>query len=505
MNRKDLYKQGGHSVQAQRSRRRGQEADLRKERRERLLSSKRIRFAEEEAEEEDFTVEQVRDYAKAIQKYDSNTLHCLRSLRKAFAQGSELISAFMGVENGLRSVVGYLTGHNIDLQLEAAWCITNLSAGTHEDTLRVLKAAAPYLITYLSGQNLSLQDQCAWALGNMSGDSVECRDLLRAQGIVPPMANLLKSEIPSIVQSAAFALSNLARGHSQAADDMMGLGIASMICALLVPGQSTIEVVTEVSWVSTYLTSKPDNLAAFVESGVIDHLVRILHSLVQEAQPNSQAITPILRCLGNIISGPDEYGAMAMQGGLLLHAVMACLQSSHRHVRKESLWVLSNLTAGPAESCWAVVHAGLVPVTVKMLASEAFDIKKEVALTLCNISYHGPDCLKVVLDCRGMEGFVHLLKSHDQDTVLTALQFAEMALRLFPDSKNTFEELEGVACLEGLEYNCNETLRQYANELLDTYFMEETRDEEISEETHGDLSEFRPQEMGMTGSTKEAH
>ena len=71
-----------------------------------------------------------------------------------------------------------------------------------------------------------------------------------------------------------------------------------------------------------------------------------------------------------------------------------------------------------------------------------------------------------------MAGFVNILKSHDQDTVLTGLQFVEMALRIFPDSKGNFEEAEGVACLEGLEYHCNEMLRQYGNELLDNYFME---------------------------------
>lgn len=195
MNRKDLYKQGAQAANQQRNRRRGVEADLRRERREKLLTSKRIRFAEEvEADEnnvEEFTVQQVCEFAKAIQRNDDNTLHCLRSLRKAFAQGSELIHVFLRVENGLRGVVTHLTGNNIDLQLEAAWCVTNLSAGTHEDTMTVLKATAPYLITFLSGQNQQLQDQCAWALGNMSGDSVECRDMLRSQGIILPLVKLL--------------------------------------------------------------------------------------------------------------------------------------------------------------------------------------------------------------------------------------------------------------------------------------------------------------------------
>lgn len=192
MDRKEQYKHTSASMEAQRSRRRGQEAELRKNKRDKILSSKRVRFSEAGELDEDFTTDQVRELAMAIRKSDSSILNSLRNLRKAFAQGSELISAFLGVEGSLRAMIGHLTGKNAQIQLEASWCITNLSAGTHEDTLKVLKASAPYLITYLSGQNIALQDQCAWALGNMSGDSQECREILQAQGIVVPMVNLLK-------------------------------------------------------------------------------------------------------------------------------------------------------------------------------------------------------------------------------------------------------------------------------------------------------------------------
>ena len=41
-----------------------------------------------------------------------------------------------------------------------------------------------------------------------------------------------------------------------------------------------------------------------------------------------------------------------------------------------------------------------------------------------------------------------------------------------------FEIAKGVACLEALEYTCNGTVSQYANELIDTYFMEEESDGE---------------------------
>lgn len=101
-----------------------------------------------------------------------------------------------------------------------------------------------------------------------------------------------------------------------------------------------------------------------------------------------------------------------------------------------------------------------------------------------------------------MEAFVNIIKSPDQDVVITGLQFIEMALRNFPASKELFEAAEGVACLEALEYNCNETICRYANELLDTYFMEEGQGEGDSDEDEGngesDMSSWRFQDSEMT-------
>ena len=216
MDRRDQYKTSGLNVESQRSKRRDQETGIRKEKREKLLSSKRVRFSEVESDcEVDYTGDQVQELARAIQKSDKNNLNNLKSLRKAFAQGSELISVFLGVENSLRALVGHLTGNNSQFQLEAAWGITNLATGAHEDTMKVLKASAAYLITYLSGQNVQLQDQCAWALGNFSGDSQECRDILRAQGIVVPMVNLLK-----VLNSHFICVPHCKVARSHAAIDM---------------------------------------------------------------------------------------------------------------------------------------------------------------------------------------------------------------------------------------------------------------------------------------------
>ena len=76
-------------------------------------------------------------------------------------------------------------------------------------------------------------------------------------------------------------------------------------------------------------------------------------------------------------SGPDELGEEALRSGFLLRSMKSLLSFSSHHVRKESLWLLSNLTAGSCLSVKAILEAGLLSTVVKML-DEDLDIRKEV-------------------------------------------------------------------------------------------------------------------------------
>jgi hypothetical protein len=52
-----------------------------------------------------------------------------------------------------------------------------------------------------------------------------------------------------------------------------------------------------------------------------------------------------LRTIGNIVTGDDEQTQMAIEAGLI-NSLNTILGHSKKTVRKESCWVLSNITAG---------------------------------------------------------------------------------------------------------------------------------------------------------------
>lgn len=57
----------------------------------------------------------------------------------------------------MTTLVSIFTGSDEKLQLEAAWCLTNIATGAEEHALSILKHAGAYLVTYLSSGNGPLE------------------------------------------------------------------------------------------------------------------------------------------------------------------------------------------------------------------------------------------------------------------------------------------------------------------------------------------------------------
>ena len=94
----------------------------------------------------------------------------------------------------------------MQLQVEAAWCLTNLAASTHKHAVQIAKICGAYLITYLQSSNVILQDLCAWTVGNLAGDCEECRCIVIDQGAVHSLVKLLKVIVIFVCLSLLFPL-----------------------------------------------------------------------------------------------------------------------------------------------------------------------------------------------------------------------------------------------------------------------------------------------------------
>lgn len=410
----------------------------------------------------------------------------LRELRRLLSK-----SEFPPVEAAIKAgavplLVQCLSFGSPDEQLlEAAWCLTNIAAGKPEET-KALLPALPLLIAHLGEKSsLPVAEQCAWALGNVAGEGEELRNILLSQGALLPLARMMLPNKGSTVRTAAWALSNLIKGpNPKVATELIRIdGVLDAIIRHL--RKADEELATEVAWVVVYLSAL-SNIATnmLVKSNVLQLLVERL------ATSNSlQLLIPVLRSLGNLVAGDTQTTYVLVPGhGItddVIAALIKCLKSEHRVLKKEAAWVLSNIAAGSIENKRLVYSSEAVPLLLRLLVTAPFDIRKEVAYALGNICVAPTEgagkpalIMEHLVSLVGggcLSGFIDLVRSADTEAARLGLQFMEMVLRGMPDGEGPklVEKEDGIDAIERFQFHENEDLRNMANGLVDTYFGED--------------------------------
>ncbi|KAI5074348.1 hypothetical protein GOP47_0010309 [Adiantum capillus-veneris] len=499
--RRDQFKAPVGNAASQRRRR--QAITVGKERRDAVVRAKRMRrtdasdegmmddeqFSEKTLNED--TIQAVQDlkslFIMSVKSSSQKRMEALRRLRRILSCSSNP-PVGAAVETGIVPLlVKCLEFGSTDEQLvEAAWCLTNIASGDSEHTLAILPAL-PLLIAHLGERSaLPVAEQCAWAVGNVAGEGEKARDILIAQGALLPLAKLLLSNKSTLAKTAAWALSNIIKGpSSKAAMELFKLdNLPEAITRHMTKGDE--ELVVEIAWVVVYITSLAEShTKILIKSGLLPPLIKWISS--SDSLP---LLTPVLRSIGNLVAGDNANtdalfdAAKELPGGLL-GSLVRCLGSEHRTLQKEAAWAVSNIVAGSLQHKQLVFCSGVVPSLLHLLATSTFDVRKEVAYALGNLSVMPAgefqitqpiiEHLTTLVERGCLPGFINLVKSPDLDASRLGLQFLELVLRGLPNGQGPklVEKEGGLAALEVLEYHENDELRAMANELIDKYYGED--------------------------------
>lgn len=274
--------------------------------------------------------------------------------------------------------------------------------------------------------------QCIWFVGNFTGTGPRYREIMLELGALEPMLDFLrKSNGLSDLRNALWAACSLTRSRPYPDLDKVS---ALIDVAAKYLHHSDGELVDHACWTMAYITDFNDEaIHAVVQSGVVHRLVEILAwcldsklegvdeemELLDDETADGESMkfprqgVPALRALGNMVTGSDRQTQATLDAGFLTPAKLVLERGSElpKIVLKETLWALSNITAGSVPQIDKVVESGVLDAVPQYLAEGVqLDIVKEASWMVSNMTSGGTiDHLKLILDSSVVEHWHRIL------------------------------------------------------------------------------------------------
>lgn len=491
-------------IDAEQGRRRRDDTriQLRKNKREQGLQKRRATAASNKGEE---TIAQSQDSNNVVDKKllplpkriqsimetlqrqgitEEEVLEAVRGLRKILSVEKN-VPVTEVIDSGALPILVTLLGAGIPdkIQFESAWALTNV-ASTDRTSSIVECGALPPLIELLLSSNADLREQSAWCLGNVAGDSAELRDLVLSHGAMEPLLqNIRNPASSSLLNNAVWTLSNFCRGKPHVDLNMVRPAI-SVLSTIVDKNNMRKDTIMDACWALSYLSDGPDvRIQAILDDG--DNIAHNLVKLLGNENPN--AITPILRTLGNIVTGNDVQTQTVLDAGVLSR-IGSLLVDPKKNIRKEACWLLSNIAAGTQDQISYLMSCPQeLGSVIEIARNEQWDVRKEAIWVIANISTGGrAEHIKAIVEFGAIEALCGVLTASDASVLIIVLEALEKILELGEKwHKNYIEfvdECDGLDHIENLQEHQNDQIYQKSIDIIERFFgvEEEVEDENLA-------------------------
>jgi hypothetical protein len=378
------------------------------------------------------------------------------------------------IQNNLVPRLAHLLEFNEDplIQFEVAWILTNICSGTTEQTRVVVESGAlPRLVALMNSPDTRVCEQAVWALGNIVGDNGHFRDQVISHNFVPALLSLIHPGLElGFLRNATWVLVNLCRNKEPPTDLAV---IKQLLPALMFLIESEDQaILIDTTWAISYITELgPLYSQLVIDSGLVKKMTRLI------SHEESKIKTAAIRALGCIATGSDEQTQAVVDAGAIPELRKA-FDGLNDRIAKEALWFLSNVVAGSQEQIQAVIDANLVPMIIHFLSSGDYQQQKEASWAVFNFCLTGsPKQLQVLIEHGVVPALCDLLTMQDNTLIKNILEALKSLLRKCDNDedhtvRDQIEECGGLDRIEALQDSSNQEIYQYSYVIIENYFSE---------------------------------
>lgn len=371
----------------------------------------------------------------------------------------------------------FLSRHGLpQLQMEAAWVLTNIAASDY--TLLVAECGAvPRLVELLGSLNANIRHQAIWCLGNIAADLPSCRGILFDHGALTPLLSQFREgmKIP-VLRTAMWALSNLCFGKLPA--EVQVKPILEIISQLIHSADE--KILADACWTVYYICGdKGDAVQDVLDAGVCPQLVNLL------MHASANVLLPVIMALARISAGDDKQVEVLIENDILNCLGQLVARNYPKNIKKQACLIVSNIAAGSKDQIQAVIDADIITPLIVLLRTSEPDVKKEAAWAISTAASGGSSDQIQYLISRGcLEPLCSVLTHNDPDLVYTCLEGLENILHAGEAGKKGEEsgtnpyaefilECGGLEKLEDLQDVDSDRIYELAMKLLQSYWEEE--------------------------------